>query len=506
MKRPPINEWLSLWRASIAAEGTTTSDGAATGDSFIDAGLAGAGANSFDSMLAVLYPGDPQNIDSKSITGFNNVTGEVTIASAYKGIAAAIPAGTPYKILTFRFTAADVAALTADVGDASASTLGSLYAILGNPSTSLTSKIDHVPKYTGDLWYVDGTNGLDTNDGKSPENPFKTIAHAIGAAAAGDRIIAKAGTYDEAINLNKDGLELVCEHGTILSNTTPGTPLIVSSNYCRVVGPILSQGGQTGLQVTGNFNSIEDCLAFGCDVGFDIGGAENHTDNCRSIQHATTGVNITGSYGIHRRLVAAGAGAVIGIYLSAGTADRNHFHDCHTLGNTTAGWQVNAGADYNLFSGCSMAVDDGAKSDNGTTNTWDDFSEGSRIAAGQSRDQDLKDIYDKVGASAVAKTTGTFSFDETNAAEQDMISVSITARAKIGSIHIDMVNVTQDTTIKVYHKIDGANFREISSHSWVTTDADGVLLEGFTAYRDIKVSLTCGGGGAGAVNVPYAIV
>ena len=106
----------------------------------------------------------------------------------------------------------------------------------------------------------------------------------------------------------------------------------------------------------------------------------------------------------------------------------------------------------------------------------------------------------------VAEATGTMSFDETSALEQEMVSVTITARAKIGGIWLDMVNVTQDTTIKVYHKIDGTNFREVSSSPWATTDSDGVLIEGFTAYRDIKVTLTCGGGGAASVNVPYAIV
>ena len=106
----------------------------------------------------------------------------------------------------------------------------------------------------------------------------------------------------------------------------------------------------------------------------------------------------------------------------------------------------------------------------------------------------------------VAEVADTFSFDETSALEQDMVSVTITARAKIGGIWLDMVNVTQNTTIKVYHKADGTNFREVSTSAWVTTDSDGVLIEGFTAYRDIKVTLTCGGGGAASVNVPYAIV
>jgi len=106
----------------------------------------------------------------------------------------------------------------------------------------------------------------------------------------------------------------------------------------------------------------------------------------------------------------------------------------------------------------------------------------------------------------VAEATDTFSFDETSAAAQTLATVTIAARSKVGGIWLDMVNVTQDTTIKLLHKVDGTNFREVSSHAWVTTDADGVLLEGFTAYRDVRITLTCGGGGGVNVNVPYAVV
>ena len=111
--RPPLDELLALFRATVAAEGITTGAGTAAGDNFIDAALIGAGANSFKSMLAILYPGDPQNVDSKDITGFDDVTGRVTLAGAYKEVAAAIPVGVPYKIVTFRFVPAEVAALAA---------------------------------------------------------------------------------------------------------------------------------------------------------------------------------------------------------------------------------------------------------------------------------------------------------------------------------------------------------------------------------------------------------
>jgi hypothetical protein len=107
---------------------------------------------------------------------------------------------------------------------------------------------------------------------------------------------------------------------------------------------------------------------------------------------------------------------------------------------------------------------------------------------------------------SVAEAVGTFSYDETSAAEQDAITLTIAARSTIGSIWLDMTNVTQDTTIKVYHKIDGTNYRQFQTNPWITTDAVGVMIEGFTAYRDVKVTLTRGAAGAGSVNVPYAVV
>ncbi len=146
--RPPLDEILALFRATVAAEGVTTGAGAGAGNSIIDAGLALSGANSFFSMLMVLYPGQPRLVDSMDITGFNNGTGEVTFSTAYKGVAAAIPAGVPYKIVTVRFVPAEVAALTAlvqalmlDVGDASTSVLGSIWNILGNPAVDLATSI-----------------------------------------------------------------------------------------------------------------------------------------------------------------------------------------------------------------------------------------------------------------------------------------------------------------------------------------------------------------------------
>jgi hypothetical protein len=115
---------------------------------------------------------------------------------------------------------------------------------------------------------------------------------------------------------------------------------------------------------------------------------------------------------------------------------------------------------------------------------------------------------------AIAQTAGTFVYDETSAAEQILVSINVTARAVVGALWLDMTNVTQNTDIAIYHQIDGANYRLVGDicnalefpYTWMGGENPGVLIRGFTAYRDLRVTLTCGGGGVGNVNVLYAIV
>ncbi len=153
-KRPPLSEQKSLWEATVAAEGVTSANGEGTGLSLIGAGLIGSGANSFVSMLAVVNTG-AASVDSRDITAFNNVTGEVTVASTFKD--GQVLAGTHFKIVTFRFVPAEVAALEvlvndllADLGDASAATLGSILGILGDPAITLVAQLAVIAADVGD--------------------------------------------------------------------------------------------------------------------------------------------------------------------------------------------------------------------------------------------------------------------------------------------------------------------------------------------------------------------
>lgn len=97
-------------------------------------------------------------------------------------------------------------------------------------------------------------------------------------------------------------------------------------------------------------------------------------------------------------------------------------------------------------------------------------------------------------------------FDESSALEQNATGVSVTERSIINAIWLDMVNATQDITIRVYHEIDGSNPRLFQENVWLSTDDPGVLIDGFAIYGDVSVTLQCSGGGAGNVAIHTLVI
>lgn len=265
------------------------------------------------------------------------------------------------------------------------------------------SSLNNISKFSGTIWYVDtaiATSGV----GKRPDTAFKTISEGLAAVSAGDKLIIKPGTYDEnALNLNTNSVEVVCEQGVIVNNTTVSTVFTVSANYCRVEGFLLSQATQVGLAVTGTYNTFDNILVYGCSSSFfidSVGGAiRNRFINCRSIAHTSNGFLIDDGENFFEYCLARGTGgATRGFYLRASTCDRNNFFECRSQANATAGWEVVASADENIFTDCGSGAGDGAKVDAGTNNSWIRFSIGSQITAGNSLDKDLKDLETEINA------------------------------------------------------------------------------------------------------------
>ena len=251
-KRPPLDEERALFEATVAAEGVTTSAGEGTGLSLVDAGLAGAGANSFVSMMAVIYPGDPQKVDSKDITAFNDGTGGVTVASAFKG--GQVAAGVPYKIVTFRFVPAEVAAIEAKVD--------AITAKIGTPTdnadlATLFAKAYKVvlPTHAHVLLAVHDTANLDADLDEALRDWMLDLGYEV----------TVADPADVAANLDVDAFDfivisgscLVGDAGNLANLRTADAPLLCHSAAIAESALFLgatagSEAAQTQIEIINN--------------------------------------------------------------------------------------------------------------------------------------------------------------------------------------------------------------------------------------------------------------
>lgn len=160
-QRPPVDELLALFDSLIVKQGTTTAAGAGAGNSIIDASLIGAGANSFLNMVVVLYPSDALRADAANVTGFNNGTGELTLSKAYKGVAAPVPLGVPYVMLSLVLS---VSGVIADLNVPAADAVTNLLErdVIGNKTDTAITTPDNVSaqmRYLKGLMNIIGYQG-----------------------------------------------------------------------------------------------------------------------------------------------------------------------------------------------------------------------------------------------------------------------------------------------------------------------------------------------------------
>ncbi len=232
-----------------------------------------------------------------------------------------------------------------------------------------------IPAFTGDIWYIDGTDGDDANSGRTPSQAYVTIGQGLISAVAGDAIAIKAGNYDEiGLDLALDGLELWCEIGVHIEDSTPGTALVVSGDHCRVQGAHFEGPGAIAIQVTGDHCSLATLFAENVTVGYDIDGADTLIDHTISAAHTVTGYDISGPQTIIQHAVANGVGgATRGFYLSNAAADYCLLEDCSSLENATAGYECVVGTAGNMLRECVSGVGDGDRIDLDPNNFWANY-------------------------------------------------------------------------------------------------------------------------------------
>jgi hypothetical protein len=206
-----------------------------------------------------------------------------------------------------------------------------------------------IPKFGGDIWYCD-VGAAASGDGRSPYTPFQTIAEAIAAASAGDKIKVKAGTYDEAgLDLNLAGLQLELEAGVILQDSADGTVLTISAFGCKVTGignvRLDPTGGATGVLASGNFASITNLRINANSVGalgFDLTGDGAEVIDCRCADPTVAAFKIQGDKIKLDRCCTGGNATTIGYWIT-NSCDKYRLITCGSQGHGAAGFQVDTG-------------------------------------------------------------------------------------------------------------------------------------------------------------------
>ena len=236
----------------------------------------------------------------------------------------------------------------------------------------------HIPMYTGKRWYVDTGSGSDANIGDAPSLAFATIGAAISAASAGDNITVKAGTYDEAgLDMNLDALELHCEVGTIVKDTTPGTPLTISADNCSLrLVDVQPAASQTGISITGEYNRLEDVYVHKAHgTSYLVGSNADHVyfTRCRCDNYTVRGFDLAGNEVLLDRCYALGKGAAVTGYYLRTTATWGFYVGCASIDNAGSSFTTIAGANDNLFLGCGDSDGCGDVVDGGTDNAWRAF-------------------------------------------------------------------------------------------------------------------------------------
>jgi hypothetical protein len=153
-------------------------------------------------------------------------------------------------------------------------------------------------------WYVDGVNGSDDNDCKSPQTACKTIGHAISLASSGDFILIAAATYPENLAINIS-LKLLGSDAstTIIDGQANGNVIYIINTVNVTVAKLTIRNGAggsgAGISFTYGTLAISDCvisgnLAKGRDV---FGGGVFNYQGTVTINNSAINGNRNEGYG-----------------------------------------------------------------------------------------------------------------------------------------------------------------------------------------------------------------
>lgn len=95
---------------------------------------------------------------------------------------------------------------------------------------------------------------------------------------------------------------------------------------------------------------------------------------------------------------------------------------------------------------------------------------------------------------------------DSNTNEQTVFTFTPVANNLINGIWLDLTNLTQNCTLRVYYMVDGTNYRVFQTTNWNTSMDDGVLIDGdipVAASKSLKVTLQSSVAEGATRSIPY---
>lgn len=380
---------------------------------------------------------------------------------------------------------------------------------------AISMAISGIPLY-GDTLYVDANPavGNDANPG-TRLSPFLTIQAAVNAAPEYTTIIC----FDSRAGAAAVGFDENTQIGGVIINTNYLTIIGCKLFGDRVLGgniPIANSianadhifsGTGRGVAIYGfdgvlpNVNGDEEVINLtGASVLVDHCNILNPIatpgfrgivligDNCQ-VRHChirvldDDGIRLEGGLMTYLEENYLGD-CLIGVHLLTGchrcVLEHDDFKGC------TTGITIDAGAIWTQvstphFHNCTSDV----TNNGGATNSIIDSHETSQITAEQTIEQDLADIYNRIGG---ASTEGTYSHPSGVA---EGTAFTIAAAMQRVFLLLDLSNLTQNATIRVKYDVhgDGAPFPTMETFNWTVGMDDIVFFREISGQRAVEVTV-----------------